>query len=751
MESFYIIIVGILIVLAVIDLTVGVSNDATNFLSGAIGSRSAKFWVIMILASLGVIIGAIFSSGMMEIARNGIIKPEQFVFSEIILIFLAVMLTDILLLDFFNTFGFPTSTTVSLIFGLLGATVGISLIKMQSEGGILTEYINSDKALTIVFGILFSVVVAFIAGVVIQFFTRLVFSFNLTKTYKYFGAIWGGLSLAVITYFMFINGLKGSSLAEMDFVKYAITHKPLIFIVSFAGWSLLFQLLIWFTKINILKIVVLAGTFALAMAFAGNDLVNFIGVPLAGLVSYENYLSSGVSAGVFTMESLSEKIQTPTIFLLIAGLIMVLTLWLSKKAKSVTETSVNLSRQDSGYEQFGSSAISRSIVRFFVKSSNYILAVIPEKLRKKIEKRFEVVKVDSSDSNNIVAFDLIRASVNLVASSILIAIGTTNKLPLSTTYVTFIVAMGSSLADGAWGRESAVYRVTGVISVIGGWFITALAAFIISLIIAVVIYFGGAIAIGLLLLLTGYIFYRTKTIHKRREKDKETEQNKLNEDNTITEDNVFEKSTANILNIIENVPTIFSSTIEGLANEDLKLLKKMKKKVKKMSKDTREYKSSIHAIIQILKPSFLNSAHYYVQVIDYLRQISNATQFITIPSFDHIDNNHEVFINILRDDFEKLENITNSFVLKIKKRIKQNNFDDLEKIESKQQLLLHEIEELRTVQLLRIKNGEVDTRSSILYLNILTECKNIILYMSRLYKAQKAFMESKSAYIDYNN
>jgi len=338
---------------------------------------------------------------MMEVARNGIFKPDQFVFSEVIIIFLAVMLTEVILLDFFNTFGFPTSTTVSLVFGLLGSAVAISLIKMRTEGGILTEYINSEKALGIITGILVSVVVAITVGAIVQFFARIIFSFNLIKTYKYFGAIWGGVSLAIITYFMFIKGLKGSILADLDFVVFALNNKLLIFAGSIVIWTIIFQILIWFTKINVLKIVVLAGTFALAMAFAGNDLVNFIGVPLAGFASFQSYTASGISADLFTMESLSEKVQTPTYFLLLAGLIMVLTLWLSKKAKTVTETAVNLSRQDAGYERFGSTAISRSIVRFFVITGNFINSIIPIKIRHKLEKRFELVKEKKSDGKKI--------------------------------------------------------------------------------------------------------------------------------------------------------------------------------------------------------------------------------------------------------------------------------------------------------------------------------------------------------------
>src|SRR6056297_1715023 len=526
MENFYLILVVILFALAISDLIVGVSNDAVNFLNSAIGSKVAPRHVIMIIASVGIIVGTTFSSGMMEVARKGIFHPDQFYFSEIMMIFLAVMLTDILLLDFFSTFGLPTSTTVSIVFELLGAAVAVSLIKLGSDAetaNTLAGYINSTKALAIISGILLSVIVAFIIGAIVQFFVRIAFTYDYKKYIKYFGSVWGGIAITAITYFIVVKGAKGSSLIDAQGVKWIQENTGLILLVSFVGWSLILQAIYAIAKVNIFRGIVLVGTFALAMAFAGNDLVNFIGVPVAGFRSFMDINSTaGADPDSYLMTALTGEVKTNTFILLIAGIIMVITLWLSKKARSVTETEINLSRQEEGYERFGSSGISRLLVRKALEFNSFITNAVPDKILKKIQKRFAFHNEDEQKSRKDkkeekAYFDLVRASVNLTVASIIISFATSLKLPLSTTYVTFMVAMGTSLSDKAWGRESAVYRITGVFTVIGGWFFTALIAFTVAFIVANIITHGGIIAIGGMVVLAIIFLIRTHSIHKNKE------------------------------------------------------------------------------------------------------------------------------------------------------------------------------------------------------------------------------------------
>ena len=470
MESYFILILAFLALLAAFDLFVGVSNDAVNFLNSAIGSRIASFKTIMIVASLGVLIGATFSSGMMEIARSGVFNPQMFTFSEIIVIFFAVMVTDVLLLDIFNSFGLPTSTTVSIVFELLGGAVAAAAYKIWLQGDsflTIASYINNEKALAIISGILVSVVVAFVAGTVVQYICRLIFTFDFDRVYRKIGGIFGGIALTSIFYFLVMKGLKGTSFMRKEYIDTIDAHTWPILISTFIVLTVLFQLLIKYKNTNIFRIIILSGTFALAFAFAGNDLVNFVGVPLAAYESYNSFIASGVAANLFTMESLKQAVQTPTIFLLLSGLIMVLTLWFSKKAHRVVQTSISLSSSTQGeQEQFGSSLPGRVIVRSALRFGTLVNQFMPAAIRKGIDSR--MVKPP---------FDYVRASVNLVVAAILIASATSLKLPLSTTYVTFMVAMGSSFADGAWDRESAVYRISGVLMVISGWFLTAFSAF----------------------------------------------------------------------------------------------------------------------------------------------------------------------------------------------------------------------------------------------------------------------------------
>ncbi|MBD3872325.1 MAG: inorganic phosphate transporter, partial [Acidobacteria bacterium] len=513
----------VLFALAISDLIVGVSNDAVNFLNSSIGSRVAPRTVIMVIASLGMLAGVTFASGMMEVARNGIFHPQFFTMPELITIFLAVMLTDIILLDLYNTFGLPTSTTVSIVFELLGAAVAVSLLKISQAGAPFREvvnYINTSKALAIIFGILLSIGVAFIVGALVQIATRLLFTFDYEKRLKRYGALWSGAALASIVYFILIKGAKGSSFITPDTLAWIKGHSGLILLASFAFFTVLLQFLMTLTRVNVLKVVVLVGTFALAMAFAANDLVNFIGVPLAGLAAYSE---AGAAADPMTatMEALQHPVQSSTLFLLIAGAIMVVTLWLSRKARTVTRTEVRLGRQEEGYERFESTALSRAIVRLVSSVFETGGRWAPPAIR-----RWANGRLDRSDfrpppaaDGTVPSFDLVRAAVNLMVASALISLATSFKLPLSTTYVTFMVAMGTSFSDQAWGRESAVYRVSGVLTVIGGWFFTAMMAFSVSGVFAVIIYYGkiwGMIGIGAVAIL---LLVRTRDLHRFREEE----------------------------------------------------------------------------------------------------------------------------------------------------------------------------------------------------------------------------------------
>ncbi len=755
MEEIYYIIIIILFVLAITDLFVGVSNDAVNFLVPALGAKASKFWVILSVASLGVLIGAIFSNGMMEVARKGIFNPDKFVFSEIILIFLAVMFTDIILLDAFNTLGFPTSTTVSLVFELLGAAVAVSIYKLSKNNiplSHLSEYINSSKTLVIISGILLSIVVAFTVGAIVQWIARIIFTFEYEKTYKYFGSLWAGFAFTVIVFFMFIKGFKNSTFHDAPFVQWVLHNQLSVLIIGFLVFSVFFEILKSIFKINILRIVVLAGTFALAMAFAGNDLVNFIGVPLAGYKSYVYWHSSGLPADSFSMGQLSGKVDVNPIFLFIAGIIMIITLWTSKKARSVTETSINLARQDAGYERFGSTYISRALVRAFINVSNFVKKITPSSVSQWIEKRFFNPYKKGKYDPNAASFDLIRASVNLVVASILIAIATSYKLPLSTTYVTFMVAMGSSLADRAWGRESAVYRVTGVISVISGWFLTALVAFIVAFTVAIILAYGSTIAIGMFIVIDILIFIRSRKIHRERMKKEEEEKQKIIRKQQMTKENIFERIRHDLYSEIEKVARIIETTYEGFTKADRKILKRASSIAHNLKQNSKNLKSDIYNIIQILKPDYLLSGQFYVQVIDALREVANAATFLADRMYEHIDNNHEIFSKEQMDDFAKMKDITLSYVDKVLKVMKSSSlektYDELKKLKNSMSILktslLRELESYKTMELQRIQNYEVDTVNSTLFLNTLEEMKNIIMFSSRFIKAFIRFYSSKN-------
>ena len=749
MENIYLIIVIVLFALAVSDLVVGVSNDAVNFLNSSIGSKAAPRYIIMIIASAGIVVGTTFSSGMMEVARKGIFHPDMFYFSEIMMIFLAVMLTDILLLDLYNTFALPTSTTVSIVFELLGAAVAVSLIKIGSDSetaSTLGGYINSSKALAIISGILLSVIVAFIIGAIVQYFVRIIFTFEYKKYLRYFGAVWGGLAITAITYFIVIKGAKGSSLVTDQGLTWIQQNAAMILLVSFVGWTMILQVLYWFSRVNVFRGIVLVGTFALAMAFAGNDLVNFIGVPVAGLKSFQDFNATpGASPDSLLMKGLTGSVQTNTFLLLSAGIIMVITLYFSRKARSVTQTEINLSRQSEGYERFGSSNFSRLIVRKAVELNQKVKEILPAKWQRELNRRFDLnhtPKMEKAKKEDKAYFDLVRASVNLTVASIIISFATSLKLPLSTTYVTFMVAMGTSLADRAWGRESAVYRITGVLTVIGGWFFTALIAFTVAFIVANIITYGGIIAIVGMLLLALFFLIRTHAIHKKREaKEKELEEITADQ---IEEGNILEKCTKEINNMLNTVINTFNETLVAVSKEDRKKLKEIHKTVRKLNSEAKSIKDNVHWTLDKLKEDDIETGHFYVQVTDYLREMAHSLNYIAEPSYEHIANQHK---SLNKNQIEELMNLNKEITLLFTNTmhiIENNTFEQMnELVINQQQKTLDYIAKCRKSQIKRIKKKKTSTKNSILFLQLLNEMKNFTLHTVNLLKAQRDFITNQ--------
>jgi len=747
MESLYLALVVILALLAISDLVVGVSNDAVNFLNSAIGSKVAPLKIILLIASIGVLVGATFSSGLMEIARKGIFNPDQFFFSEVIIIFVAVMVTDVILLDLYNTFGLPTSTTVSLIFELLGASVAISLFKIaESETQAIADlgnYINTAKALAIISGILISIFVAFFVGTIIQFISRLIFSFKYQRSIKYFGSIWGGLAVSAIVYFILIKGAKGASFITAENLDWIKSHTWLILLVCFFGLTLLFQVLQWLFKVNSLKVIVLVGTFALAMSFAGNDLVNFIGVPMAGLASYQEYVAQGDSN--ILMTALTEPVQVNTYLLLLAGLIMVLALWTSRKAKAVTATEVNLGRQYEGTERFSSTGFSRSVVRISVALSNGVDKITPSSVKNFIEKRFENPRafLEGVDPKEAPAFDMIRASVNLVVASTLIALGTSLKLPLSTTYVTFMVAMATSLSDRAWGKDSAVYRVTGVFIVIAGWFLTALTAFVISAGFASILHLTGPIGTIILVSLAVFSVVRTQVIFRRREKKQLFVENAEIDEDKITEEKIVDQCTHKAVSVLETVPVILENTFDALSQYNLRELRKADAIIKRLNEGINQEKSTFPRKIEKFPDSFLETSSYYIQVLDYMKEVGNCLTFIVKPSLEHVNNNHQEILELQREELKQLAEGVSAYYDEILKQIQKEEPNDSEHIRRMEQELVDSIGKIKKKQIKRIKTGESKTRNSMLYLNILEETKKLVIHSHSVIKALDELIKAR--------
>ena len=742
MEQIYVIMLIVLGVLAVIDLMVGVSNDAVNFLNSAIGSKAVSFKTTMIVASFGVLIGALFSSGMMEIARSGIFIPSMFSFNDVMIIFLAVMITDILLLDVFNSIGLPTSTTVSIIFELLGAAVCLALYKIYMSDDsfdTLGNYINTKKASTIVYSILLSVILSFSLGSFVQYISRLIFTFHYEKKLKYFGAIFGGVAISAITFFILIKGLKGVSFISKEQFAWIDANQFLILGANFIVFTLLSQLLISYFKINILKVIIIIGTFALALAFAGNDLVNFIGVPIAAFNSYEIFNGSGVSGDDFMMGALAnDDIVAPFYFLLLAGVVMVVTLWTSKKAKSVIETGVNLSRQGEGDEKFTPNTTSRFIVRSGVYMGEGINYFLPKKLQIKIDSRFENIEKSTKRSDNEPAFDMVRASVNLMVASILIAIGTSMKLPLSTTYVTFMVAMGTSFADRAWDRESAVYRIAGVFKVINGWLFTALIAFLMAFLMAYILKVGEIYAFVGLLLFLGIMLYRSSRKHKQKVKD-EAEIRSLRKEDIGTVTDMITESSAQISKVFRKTSALYSNLIDNLSLQDLAKLKENKKDQKKLEKEIDELKSNVFYFIKNLDDNSVEASKFYILILGYLQDMVQSIDFITANSYSHVANNHkQLKFNQIRD-LKTIDKQLQHLLQLLEDSFKSEDFYRIDLILNDKEILLETVSELISKQIKRIRTTETSPKNSKLYFALLLETNDLVKSIMNLLELFKEF------------
>ncbi len=731
-------IVVILIVLAVSGLVVGVSNDAVNFLNSAVGSKAAPRKVILSIASLGIIVGAFTSSGMMEVARSGVFYPEQFTFNEVMMLFLGVMFANVILLDLFNTFGLPTSTTVSLVFGLLGAAIAVAATKIHADPELtvaqMSQFINSGKAMVIISAILSSVVIAFVTSIVVMFISRLIFTFHYEKIFRRFGALWCGVAFTAIVYFALFKGLKSSGLIDPAFFEWVSGHMLLALAIVWVASSLLMGILQIF-RVNILKITILAGTFSLALAFAGNDLVNFIGVPLAGLDSYKLFVAGGGDETML-MGKLNEPVVANHLLLLVAGIIMTVTLWFSKKAKSVSDTEINLAKQDEGTERFGSTLFSRSLVRSVLGLNRWYEDHVPESFQRAINKRF----IPLRSNENKAHFDLIRATVNLTAASILISMATSLKLPLSTTYVTFMVAMGSSLADKAWGRESAVYRITGVITVIMGWFVTALIAFLIALLITFVLLWGGTLAILIVTILCGFMFVQSTIIHKKRE----AKANRLEALETgSAEDDIMSGIISDICGTMEDTTRIYQQTIKAVLAEDRKSLRNMVRESNDLFYKARERKYEELPTLQKIQDNYIEAGHYYVQVVDYMSEITKALVHITRPCFEHIDNNHRGMSEEQVADLLDVNNKVAEIYERIIHMLRSNDFSQLDQVLEMRDNLFESIALAIKNQLKRIKTKATSTKASILYLTILNETKTMVLQSRNLLKSQRYFIETQ--------
>lgn len=745
METIYLGIVIFLFMLAIFDLMVGVSNDAVNFMNSAVGAKVAKFKTIIIVAAVGVFAGAAMSNGMMDIARHGIFQPENFSFYEIMCILLAVMVTDVILLDIFNTMGLPTSTTVSLVFELLGGTFILALLKLAADetGLTLGDLMNTEKALSVIMGIFLSVAIAFIAGTFVQYISRLIFSFNYKKNLSWTIGIFGGIAITSLSYFTLIKGLKSAPFITPEFMGWIDANTGMLVAGCFVFFTILMQVLHWL-KVNVFKIIVLLGTFSLALAFAGNDLVNFIGVPLAGYSAYTDYVANSNGAGVdgFMMESLMSSAKTPLIFLIASGIIMVYALATSKKAKNVIKTSVDLARQEEGEEMFGSSGLARSIVRNATSINEFLKRVIPPKTRNWLNSRFNK---DEAILENGAAFDMVRASVNLVLSGLLIIIGTTMKLPLSTTYVTFIVAMGTSLSDRAWGRESAVYRITGMLSVIGGWFITAFVAFTACALVTIIMFYTNIVGMIVFIALTVFMLLKSnKMIGKKDSSEGQDDifkQMMASKDKNETLALLREHVKETLTGYIKFSEEAYIKITDGFINENLKALRKSISETderRKLLKKRR--RKEILGLRRIPITVAIEKNTWFHLGTNSCEEMMYCLKRIAEPCKEHVDNN---FNPISKDAVKEFIPVREELCVLMERThnaIMNNDYSSADDILKKGDDLKNRISALRKEQMNHMQESDSSSlKAAMVYLNILQETQELVSVWRHLLRASRFF------------
>ena len=740
MSVLYTVMLAVLAILAISGLYVGVTNDAVNFLNAAIGSKVAKMRTILAVASVGIIIGVLTSSGMMEVARSGMFNPGLFTFHEIMILYVSVMFANVILLDIYNSLGLPTSTTVSLIFCLLGSAVAVSLYKIGADPNInysdLGNFINTDRAMGVVSAILLSVVLAFTLGTFVMWISRTIFSFRYMTLFRRFGAIWCGLSFTSILYFALFKGLK-TPLKGSEFISWIDENLLLALLIAWVASSLILFFLQLF-RVNILRITILAGTFSLALAFAGNDLVNFIGVPIAGLEAFTTASAAGGNTEL-AMSALAEpSTASNTIYIVISGIIMVLTLWTSRKAMNVSKTELSLtSAGDNGGDvQFSSSVFSRALVRAAVNTSRFFDRVTPVRIKNFLAKRFEWADIEHSGA----PYDMIRATVNLTTASLLIALGTSLGLPLSTTYVCFMVAMGSSLADKAWGRESAVYRITGVFTVVMGWFVTGLGGFIIAFVLGLLLMWGGYWAFGVITVVCVYMFVRSNFFPKKKKEEKKKDDAQIRE-------NLVDNTMTTVSETVKSTTRIYNRTIVALMKEDRKTLKELTAEASEMYEENRRLKYSVASTLRGTYGSDLNLSLYYVQILDYLNEMTKSLVHITRPSFQHIDNNHTGLSQIQTETLMSINADVNEIYSRIIYMFTSNDFSTIDEVLVMRDNLFERLAQSTKEELGRINAGESNSRAGMLFLGIISETKTMVLQSRNLLKSRRYFIEQEGKVI----
>lgn len=747
METIYFVIVAFLLMLAVFDLFVGVSNDAVNFLQSAIGAKVARFRTVLVVASAGVLIGAVMSAGMMDVARHGIMHPANYTFAEVMTIFLAVMVTDVVVLDIFNTLGMPTSTTVSLVFELLGATFILALFKMNADPSLMiTDLMNSSKALSVIIAIFVSVAIAFFFGTAVMWLSRLVFTFRYKKHLRYSIAIFGGIAFTALAYFIFIKGLGGSPFISDATKNWINDNTQMLLLAVFVASTILNEIL-YLLRVNVFKIIVLLGTFALAMAFAGNDLVNFIGVPLAGLDSLQDFMANGNGdPNAFMMTSLMTSAKSPLIYLVLAGIIMIVAMATSKKAQNVVKTSVDLSRQDEGDEMFGSSKVARSLVRAVQDMGNGLSKIMPSSSTKWIDSRFNKEEMELAQG---AAFDEVRAAVNLVLAAMLIIIGTNYKLPLSTTYVTFMVAMGTSLADKAWSRDSAVFRVTGVLSVIGGWFVTAGVAFAACALVCTMMHFGGFVVMIAFMVLDIYLLWRSGQAYKKKSsEDKKDDIFNLmmrTKDKDIVWD-LLRKHVGRTQSFVTRFTCdVFNKIVDGVSNERLKELKVSYREVNSERETLKKIRrQEFLAMRRIPERIALERNTWFHLGVNCNQQYMYCLRRMLDPIKEHLDNNFQPMPKEYIDEFEEVRRRINELMSHTEQMISTNRYDLYRETLTIGDECKDELSALRDRHINRMQqdvNAAQNLKVSMLYLNMLQESQELISIMRHQLRAARKFLE----------